>query len=150
MDGESEYTYALNKYDKLAEKRNDPSFWADNLIQATKDLKHPIAWRNFYAVLGNSDHVYSDAKGVRTLNDWLEDHKDGVIDPKDVSPIQFTETRVKNGRTVHIRLTPNIDEYIENNGGKAIKPMDNVPEIVEEEKCWEVPARKHEVSCGWL
>ena len=135
MDGENEYTVALNRFDELSRIRNDPSFWSDNLIQATKNLKNPMAWRNFYAVLGNSDHVYSDEKGIRTLDDFIRDH-DGVVDPKDESPIQFDETRVYNGSVTHIRLTPKIEEYIEKHNGKEIEPLDLVSEGVEEEKQW--------------
>ena len=147
MDGEAEYTDALKKYDKLAETRNDPSFWADNLVRATEQLKNPIAWRNFYAVLGNSDHVSSDDKNVRTLNDFIEDHRDGVVNSEDISPIQFTEERINNGNNVYIKLTPNISKYIEKQEN-AEKSMDLLPEIVEstEEKCWEEPPRKHEAS----
>ena len=150
MDGQDEYTFALNKFDELEIKRNDPSFWADNLIQATKDLKNPIAWRNFYAVLGNADHKYSDEKNVRTLHDWLGDHKDGVVDMNDTSNVQFTEKRVENGNVVHIRLTPNINEYIakQPNHGQEIEPVDFLPEIVEspEEKCREEPPRIDEIG----
>ena len=145
MDGEAEYTFALNKYDELAILRNDPSFWADNLVQATKDLKNPIAWRNFYSVLGNSDHVYSDEKGIRTLNDWLQDHTDGVVDPADECHIKFKERRVQNGNVTHIMLTPDISNYIEKHA-EEIEPMDCISEELEEEKSWKKPARQHEIS----
>ena len=145
MDGQAEYEFALNKFDRLSVKRNDPSFWSDNLVQATKDMKNPIAWRNFYSVLGNGEHVYSDEKGIRTLGDWIDDNHGKEIEYN--SNIKFIEKRVRNGTVTHIRLTPDISEYIEKEKhGQTLEPMDHIFKTMEEEAPGKITPRLNEIS----
>ena len=55
-----EYSQVISKYDRLCTDRDNHSFWAENITEATEDIKSLIVWQNFYAYLANSDHVFTD------------------------------------------------------------------------------------------
>ena len=55
-----EYNKVYALYDKLCVERNDSSFWAPNILDATKGITKPIVWQNFYAYMANESHVFTD------------------------------------------------------------------------------------------
>ena len=125
-DGEIQYNAAVLKYDHLCKTRADPSQWSDNIIDATVGIVEKRAWTNFYTFLADDRHKYVSGK-TRTLEDVLNE---GPIEPIK-SPIEFKTVSVKNGNVTHIRVTPDISNYIAKakDGGK---PLDSFPEAVDE------------------
>ena len=123
--GEEQYHQAIAKYETLCLERTDPSQWSDNIIDATTGIQENIAWTNFYTYLSDERHEFS-ARKTRTLGDALAD---GPI-KRLKSPVKLKTTYVKNGSVTHIRVTPDISQYIEKHNGR--KPMDKPPEILDE------------------
>ena len=123
-DGETQYHEAVMEYEKLCLRRSDPSQWSENIIDATANIVENIAWTNFYTYLADDSHKYSNLK-TRTLGDALND---GPIKRLD-SPVKLKTTYVKNGTVTHIRVTPDISQYIEKDGRKSV---DELPETVDE------------------
>ena len=123
-DGEKQFAEAVAEYERLCLARTDPSQWSENIIDATANIVENIAWTNFYTYLADDRHKYS-AKKTRTLGDALED---GPIHIDDC-PVKLKTTYVKNGTVTHIRVTPDISNYIAKNGRKSV---DQFPETVDE------------------
>lgn len=123
-DGESQYNTACITYDKLCLERTDPSQWSENIVDATVGITDNNAWTNFYCFLANEGHKYNPNK-IRTLGDVLDE---GPIEPIE-SNIRFKTKCVQNGNITHMRVTPDISQYIEN-GRK--KPLDRISETMDE------------------
>lgn len=124
-DGEKQFLEAVAEYEKLCLARTDPSQWSENIIDATANIVENIAWTNFYTYLADDRHTYSAIK-TRTLGDALED---GPIKRQE-TPVKLKTTYVKNGTVTHIRVTPDICQYISKHNGR--KSLDKLPEAVDE------------------
>ena len=125
-DGETQYHKAVAKYETLCLQRTDPSQWSENIIDATTGIQENIAWTNFYTYLADDQHEFSAIK-TRTLGDALAD---GPI-KRAKSPVKLKTTYVKKGCVTHIRVTPDISQYIEKQQNGR-KPMDHLPETMDE------------------
>lgn len=115
--------HATEKYDKLCVARNNSSFWADNIIESTQQLKDPVAWQNFYSYLADDTHTYCSWK--TSLGECIDD---GLEPP--LCQTKFNTRVVHNGNVQHIRITPIIcNTLLKDNG----QPVDRLPQAVSQE-----------------
>ena len=120
-----EYNALIKKYDKLCEERNDNSFWAENITEATEGVTNPIVWQNFYAYMANDAHKYSDWK------ESLGEQYDAGL-KLEVGNQEFKTKTVQNGNVTYIRMTPDILHA--SNKTTQHEQMVGIPEGIPEEK----------------
>ena len=101
-----EYNSVVAKYNQLCESRNDSSFWAENITEATEAVTSRIVWQNFYAYMANSQHVFTD-QWQSSLGEELD--KGLTLGPSDVT---FNTQTVENGNVTYIRMTPDTNENL--------------------------------------
>ena len=95
-----EYNHVITKYDQLCFERDNHSFWAENITEATEDISSPIVWQNFYAYLANSDHVFTDV-----WEESLGEQVDKGLTAED-GGVEFDTKVVENGPVTYIKMTP--------------------------------------------
>ena len=55
-----QYKNVIELYDRLCVERNDSTFWAANILDASQGITSKIVWQNFYAYMANENHVFTD------------------------------------------------------------------------------------------
>jgi DNA invertase Pin-like site-specific DNA recombinase len=83
---------AIKIHKKLLDQRPDPSFWSDNIIDASSVLKNPEDWRIFYLYLTDGQNFNVDNP---VLRETLADIEENTVIP-DYLPNQKV-TEVANG-----------------------------------------------------
>ena len=132
-----EYTKVIHLYDKLCLERNDSSFWAANILDATQGITSKIVWQNFYAYMANEHHEFTD-QWKDSLGELVDTgftlKQDGVT---------FDTKKVQNGNVTYIRMTPNKLNPLDKENGKQVARLsetiqEETPEHVSDptiEKC---------------
>ena len=95
-----EYNIVITKYDRLCFERDNHSFWAENITEATEDISSLIVWQNFYAYLADSSHSFTD-----TWKESLGEQVDQGLTLK-CGDQQFDTVTVQNGNVTYIKMTP--------------------------------------------
>lgn len=121
-----EYNAVISKYDQLCSDRNNNKFWADNIVEATENIKSALVWQNFYAYIGNVNHKFSN-----TWKESLGEQIDNGLTMKCDGQEYKTKT-VKNGNVTYIQMTPPPDNF--NVSIKSNESLDFIPESLPEEK----------------
>ena len=101
-----EYDRVCQCYNKLCTERNDPSFWAENILEATKDITQKIVWQNFYAYMANEEHKFT-GKWQQSLGDLVDS---GVSFKGKHDKVKFNTKTVQNGNVTYIRMTPDVEK----------------------------------------
>ena len=65
------YEIAIDRVKKLFKDRSDPGFWADNIIEASRDLTSKHDWSRFYSYITNPT-TYNPNETIVTLDDLVE------------------------------------------------------------------------------
>ena len=117
-----EYNTVVSKYNRLCLERDNHSFWAENIAEATEEISSLIVWQNFYAYLANSDHVFTDV--------WQESLGEQVDKglTAEYGGVEFDTKRVENGPVTYIKMTPK-NLNTPNKDGKRLDPIsERLPE----------------------
>ena len=95
---------AISNHKKLNKERTDPSFWSDNIIDATKCLTEQNDWAHFYAYLCQSPYAFDIENPVigKTLGDL-----ESIPDVPPYPDNQYTEIH-ENGtdRVIYVKTRP--------------------------------------------
>jgi hypothetical protein len=101
---------SLKKYDNLLKQRPDPSYWADNIIDAESVCESEEERRHFMTYIMNPrKYNADDMKHVVTLGD-LEKAGKLVDDIKPYPVGMMTESYVNGGEVILIVKTTAIEE----------------------------------------
>lgn len=95
-----QYKNVIELYDRLCVERNDSTFWAANILDASQGITSKIVWQNFYAYMANENHVFTD-----TWQDSLGEQVDKGLSLKE-GGVTFKTKTVQNGNITIIRMTP--------------------------------------------
>ena len=122
-----EYNTVIAKYDRLCTERNNNSFWAENIIEASENISCRIVWQNFYAYLSDSDHQYTDV--------WKQSIGEQVDEGLTLQSgdQKFKTVKVQNGNVTYIKMTPTQNLSVSNKTHDG-KQMAILSEGVQEEK----------------
>ena len=121
-----EYNHVITKYDRLCFERDNHSFWAENITEATEDISSLIVWQNFYAYLANSDHVFTDV-WKQSIGEQVDEGLTAEFDNQ-----KFETKTVQNGNVTYIKMTPkNLNSC---NKTEDAQRLDFVPQGIQEEK----------------
>ena len=120
-----EYNKVISVYDNLCLERNDSTFWANNIIDASQGITEQIVWQNFYAYLANEAHTFTDV-WQSSLGEAVDQGL--VLKEGDVT---FKTKKVQNGNVTYIRLTPdNLNSPIKKDHGKQVARLpQEIPEV---------------------
>ena len=118
-----EYNKIISVYDKLCLQRNDSSFWAANIIDASQGITQQLVWQNFYAYLANENHVFTEA-WQSSLGEAVD--KGLVLNEGNVT---FKTKEIQNGNVTFIRLTPDKNLNSSNKHGEQVARL---PETISE------------------
>jgi hypothetical protein len=107
---------SIEKYKELSNRRRNPSFWADNIIQAEKCCQSEEEARHFYMYVLNPKKYKPGSVLTKethlTLGDLEKANK--LFDERKPLPPQLKETVYENGieRIIHVKniATPVIEE----------------------------------------
>ena len=117
-----EYTKVVQLYNKLCLERNDSSFWAANILDATQGITSKLVWQNFYAYMANEAHEFTD-QWKDSLGELVDTgftlKQDGVT---------FNTKKVQNGNITYIRMTPNNLNDIDKDGKQVVGLSQAIPE----------------------
>ena len=119
-----EYIKVVQLYDKLCVERNDSTFWAANILDATQSITSKIVWQNFYAYMANEAHEFTDQ-----WKDSLGELVDTGFTLKE-NGVTFTTKTVHNGNVTYIRMTPNKLNPLDKENGEQVAGL---PEAISEE-----------------
>ena len=119
-----EYIKVVQLYDKLCVERNDSSFWAENILDATQSITSKIVWQNFYAYMANDAHEFTDK-----WKDSLGELVDTGFTLKE-NGVTFNTKTVQNGNVTYIRMTPNKLNPLDKEDGKQVVGL---PQAISEE-----------------
>ena len=101
---------SLKTYDDLLKRRPDPSFWADNIIQAESVCESEEELRHFMTYIMNPrKYNADDIKNVVTLGD-LEKQGKLVDDIKPYPPGFTTESYTNGGEVLLIVNNTSVEE----------------------------------------
>lgn len=118
-----EYNKICALYDKLCTERSDSSFWAINILDATKGITQKIVWQNFYQYMANSSHEFTD-----TWQTSLGEQIDNGL-TMETGGVKFKTHEVKNGNVTHIRMIPESDNLTPTiNGEQVVGLSEAIPE----------------------
>ena len=123
-----EYHHAISKYDRLCEERDNHSFWAENITEATEDISSLIVWQNFYAYLADSGHVFTDV-WQQSIGEQVDAGLTAEFDNQ-----KFETKTVQNGHVTYIKMTPKILDTSNKTEHARRKQMDLISEGIQEEK----------------
>ena len=118
-----EYLKTVALYDRLCLERNHHSFWACNILDATRNLKDPVAWQNFYGYMANDQHEFKLELG-KTLGQMIDD---GEIGDVYKNAVPMNEKIIMNGDVTLCYETPKIIEPINKTEEDEQKSMDQLP-----------------------
>ena len=118
-----EYNKIVHLYDKLCVDRNDPSFWAVNILDATHGITSKLVWQNFYAYMANEAHEFTD-QWKDSLGELVDTgfklNQDGVT---------FNTKKVQNGNVTYIQMTPKkLNPLDKENGKQVVGLSQTIPE----------------------
>ena len=117
-----EYNKIVSLYNKLCTERNDSSFWASNILDATAQITEQIVWQNFYAYMANEHHIYT----AQWQNSLGEEVDKGLVLPEDN---RFETKTVQNGCVTYIKMTPNnLITSSKDNGKQMDRVFKTIPE----------------------
>ena len=134
-----EYNKTVKLYNQICNDRDHHTFWSENIVEATQDLKDPIAWQNFYAYLANDQHKFTLKQGV-TLGEAML--SDSFADP--YANTKFKCKEFKNGNVTIIKMTP--ENFDTNNKIDNGEPLVNISEKLQIEAQGTVSERCDEKS----
>lgn len=123
-----EYNHVITKYDRLCEERDNHSFWAENITEATEDISSLIVWQNFYAYLADSGHVFTDV-WKQSIGEQVDNGLTAEFDNH-----KFETKTVQNGNVTYIKMTPKILNTSNKTEHGRCEQMDLIPEGIQEEK----------------
>jgi hypothetical protein len=99
-----EYLKTVKLYDQLCLERSHHSFWACNILDATRNLHDAVAWQNFYSYMANDQHEFT-LNTPKTLGEMIDDGEIGDI-YKNAIPMK--EKIIMNGDVMLCYETPEI------------------------------------------
>ena len=120
-----EYKLVIAKYDRLCKERNNNSFWAENITEATENISSAIVWQNFYAYMSDSGHKYTDL-----WKQSIGEQVDGGLTLK-WGDQKFDTVTVQNGDVTYIKMTPTQNLSVSNktyDGEQMVSVSQGIPE----------------------
>ena len=120
-----EYNTVIAKYDRLCTERNNNSFWAENITEATENISSAIVWQNFYAYMSDSGHKYTDL-----WKQSIGEQVDGGLTLK-WGDQKFDTVTVQNGDVTYIKMTPTQNLSVSNkthDGEQMVSVSQGIPE----------------------
>lgn len=116
-----QYKNVIELYDRLCVERNDSTFWAANILDASQGITSKIVWQNFYA------YVFTD-----TWQDSLGEQVDKGLSLKE-GGVTFKTKTVQNGNITIIQMTPeNFVSSNKENGKSLVSISQTIPEETSE------------------
>ena len=107
---------SIEKYKELCSIRTNPSFWADNIIQAEKCCQSEKEARHFYMYVLNPKTYNADSvTNSTTLGDLEKENR--LVDDRKPLPSQLQETIYENG-TDRFIVVKNVSEPIDEHDEK--------------------------------
>ena len=90
---------AIENVDRLFEQQTEPESWANNLIEASRELKNPADWTLFYAYITDPKH-FDPEHSYSTMGDKFDKMK---LDPYQEGMIVNTYANGSHDTIIHIK-----------------------------------------------